>query len=263
MAVKIFGRLKELGVMGSIVWIFVQHIYLRLVKNKQPYILMTKYARYPLLCRPGTSDIWVFDQIFLEREYRCIDDFPDAGLIIDCGAYVGYSSAYLLSRFQNADLVAIEPDADNYSLLTKNLKPYKDRVKTLNSGVWSHSTPLTMSEIVYGTGEAWSHQVRECRPGETALFSGVDIGGILKGSRHSRISILKIDIEGAEGVIFSSPSYKAWIDKVDIIMIELHDNSSFGKCSEIFLSAMEKEDFDISRSGELTVCKRRHTRQGI
>jgi len=259
-AAAFFRLVKTYGIIGAVVYVF-QHFHQRFLKTGHPYILISKYARYPLLCRSGTSDFYVFYQIFVEREYSCIDDFFPVGLVIDGGAYAGYSSAYFLSRFRDSYVIAVEPDPGNYSMMLKNLKPYKNRVKMLNSAIWSHYAPLTMSESKYRDGEPWSLHVRECRPGETTLFFGLDIGSIFKESGYSRISILKIDIEGAEAVIFSSPAYKTWIDKVDVMVIELHDDSSFGKCSEIFFSAMEKEDFEISRCGELTVCKRRHIRQ--
>jgi hypothetical protein len=40
----------------------------------------------------GSSDLHVFRQIFVEREYGCLDDLADVRLIIDCGANAGYSS---------------------------------------------------------------------------------------------------------------------------------------------------------------------------
>ncbi len=256
-----FRLVKTLGIIGSVVYVF-QCFYQRLLQTGHPYKLISKYARYPVLCRPGTSDSRVFNQIFIEREYCCIDDFSNVSLIIDCGANVGYSSAYLLSRFQNAHLIAVEPDVGNYLMMTNNLKPYNHQVRMLHAAVWSHQVGLTMAESIYRDGGAWTCQVRECKLGETALFEGVDIACILRESRQSRISILKMDIEGAEGIIFSSPTYKTWIDKVDVIMIELHDDSSFGNCTEIFFSAIEKEEFEIFHCGELTVCKRRHIQRG-
>ena len=49
-------------------------------------------------CRAHTSDLGVFRQIFIDREYRCLDDVQEPRLIVDCGANVGYASAYFLAR---------------------------------------------------------------------------------------------------------------------------------------------------------------------
>jgi FkbM family methyltransferase len=45
---------------------------------------------YPLWCRPGSSDASAFYQIFILRDYTWLDDVLDPGLVIDCGANVGY-----------------------------------------------------------------------------------------------------------------------------------------------------------------------------
>jgi hypothetical protein len=71
------------------------------IPGVSPVRLRSKDAAHALLCRPGTSDKWIFDQIFIQREYRSLDDLEEAGLIIDCGANVGNSAAYLLTHFPN------------------------------------------------------------------------------------------------------------------------------------------------------------------
>src|SRR4051812_34765918 len=70
------------------------------------YALNARHARHPVLARAKSSDVQVFHQIFIEREYRCLDAIDCNGLIIDCGANVGYSAAYFLSRYPKAQLIA-------------------------------------------------------------------------------------------------------------------------------------------------------------
>jgi FkbM family methyltransferase len=217
--------------------------------------LDSKLVKYPLKCRAHTSDINIFRMILIDREYSCLDDVTDPGLIIDCGANVGYSSAYFLSRFPRCDLIAVEPFPPNFDVLRLNLAPYGERAKPMLAAVWSHPCRVTPSEIKYRSGLEASKQVRECRPGEEGGLPAVDVGSLLRDSGHDRISILKVDIEGAEAVVFSS-NYQGWIDKVDNLVIEIHDDSGFGDCSEIFSRAIAGRGFDVSRCGELTVCKR-------
>ena len=68
------------------------------------------YARF------GTSDRAVFNQIFIEQEYACLNHVKDPKLIMDCGANVGYSSLWFLNRYPGAHMIAIEPDAGNFKL---------------------------------------------------------------------------------------------------------------------------------------------------
>ena len=209
-------------------------------------------ASHPLVARSHTSDGQVFYQVFARLEYACVDDMSEVSLIIDCGANVGYSSAYFLTRFPNAKLVAVEPDPGNFKMLQRNLDPFGPRAKLIQSGIWSHSCGLVISEEKYGDGREWAIQVRETKPGETLQMMAVDIGTLLRESGQPRISILKIDIERAEAVVFAS-NFESWIDKVDNLVIELHDE----ECQRIFFKAIEGQGFEISHSGELTVCRRR------
>src|SRR4051812_37718019 len=62
---------------------------------------------HPLYFRSGTTDFYVIHQIFVQREYSCFDDLKDPGLILDCGANGGYSSAYFLSRFPGSTVIAV------------------------------------------------------------------------------------------------------------------------------------------------------------
>jgi FkbM family methyltransferase len=212
------------------------------------------HARGSVAARRGTTDLAVFEQVFLHESYGVLGDPPGVGLVLDCGANVGYSAAYMLSRWPNARIIAVEPDPDNFALLRRNLAPFGGRVTALQAGIWSHTCGLVMAESAYRGGGAWARQVRDAAPGEVAELRGVDIGSLLATSGYDRVSVLKMDIEGAECVVFSADC--AWLDRVDLLAIELHDDTSFGPCSELFQRAMRGRGFAISQSGELTICRR-------
>jgi 16S rRNA C1402 N4-methylase RsmH len=106
----------------------------------------------------------VFRQIFVELEYQPLDDVRDVQLIVDCGANVGYSSAFFLTQFPKAHVIAIEPDPDNFSLLEKNLAPYKGRFRAIQSAIWSKPTRLALSEERMIPGWEWARTVRRRRP---------------------------------------------------------------------------------------------------
>lgn len=257
---KLIGRLgsliPNLGLSETFVYL-LQRLRYTLFQKTEYYTLVSKNAQFPLYCRPKTSDISVFTQIFIEREYSCLDDLSNVNLIIDCGANVGYSSAYFLTRFPQAKVICVEPDMSNFMMLEKNMAPYKDRVKCIRSGLWSHTTGLKILETPYRDSREWTVQVRESKSDEVPEMQATDVGTLLRESGLDKISILKIDIEGAEAVVFAN-NYESWLPNVDNMVIELHDDSSFGKASDIVLntiSSCQSKSFNISKHGELTVCK--------
>ena len=211
----------------------------------KPYRLRSKRAKHPVWCRPRSSDLNVFVQVFVDLEYACVDEVVDPKLIIDCGANVGYASAYFLSKFPDARLIAIEPDPDNARWCRLNLEPFGDRATVIESGIWSHAVGLVV-ETNHGDGMQWARQVREVRPGETSDLTATDLATILDESGLDTISILKVDIEGSEAVIFST-NYERWLDRVENIAIELHGE----ECERIFHEAVGDQAFEFSRSGEL------------
>jgi FkbM family methyltransferase len=226
----------------------LQQLRVRLLRIQRPVSLYSKYAKFPLRFRPQTSDHSVFFQIFVHREYRCLDNARDVNLIIDCGANVGYTSAYLLSRFPTARLIAIEPDPENYDMLQANLAPY-GRYRAIRSAIWSHPAELVISGKELG-GE-WSRQVKPAGSADPATIPAIDIGTLLEESGSERISILKIDIEGAEAEVFSADC-DGWLKRVDNLVIELHGEAA----AKTFAAATANENFTASQCGELTVCSR-------
>ena len=135
---RISGLVAALGWRGVVKYLIER----RPRERGSVFSVHPRLSMHPLFIRHGTSDLQVFDQIFVECEYRCLDDLTQVELIIDCGANVGYSSAYFLSRFPNSRIVAVEPDPENFEMLSRNLAPYGRRVNLVHAGIWSHATRL-------------------------------------------------------------------------------------------------------------------------
>jgi FkbM family methyltransferase len=203
---------------------------------------------HPVHLRIPTSDAEVFGQVIRHQEYRPVADAtPGARVIVDCGANAGFTSAYLLSRFPEAQVIAIEPFAENAALCRRNLAPYGSRATVIEAAIWSHSCRLV---VAHHAGNEWAVQVRTAREGEAGDVDGVDIPSL--GLRA--IDILKVDIEGAECEMFGEGA-ESWIPTARTIAIELHGPG----CAAVFGAAMARvraagHAFRQFESGELTVC---------
>ena len=211
--------------------------------------LSTRQLPRPIACRYGSTDFKVFNQIFFQDEYGPLRVSRDARLIVDCGAYVGYSTLYFLEKYPNAEVIAVEPDSRNYAMLTRNVAQYGARVTTINAGVWPHKAGLKLRK---GEGGEWATIACECPEGEQPDVNALDIPSILGHRSNQRIDLLKLDIEGTERTLFAG-NYESWIDRVDTYVIELHGDA----CRAAFLGALSTGKFDYSESGELTIAHRR------
>jgi len=250
--------LKSLGLRGTITY-FPHARGSEAPIDAPPIRLRARTARYELVCRPGTSDLNVFAQVFVRREYAPLDHISGINLIVDCGAYIGLTSAYFLSRFPSAHLIAIEPDEGNFAVLQENMRPFAPRVTLLHAAIWSHPTDLVIDDAPFRDARDWTRHVREPREGETRTVPAFDIATILKESGFDRISLLKIDIEGAEAVIFADEQNLEWLDQVNNMVVELHDDSRFGTATAVFERAIAGHSFSCSRPprfDDMVVCRR-------
>ncbi len=123
-------------------------------------------------------------------------------------------------------MIALQPDRTNYRCLERNLAAYGERATCIDGALWSHSTTLQMVEKDYREGAHWSRQVEEGSAESGAPVPGFDIPALMNLAAAEQISILKIDIEGAEAVVFNHPNLE-WLDRVDTIIIELYDDTQF------------------------------------
>ena len=127
--------------------------------------------------------------------------------------------------------------------------------------MWSHPTRLALRPGGYRGDAAWARQVVETSADDPAGFDAVDVPTLLARSGADRVGVLKMDVEGAEAVVFAH-DYRAWLGLVDALVIELHEDTVFGPATPVFDRAVAEYPFLRSTSGELTVLIRDHTNGG-
>lgn len=209
--------------------------------------LSSKYLEHPVSLRRGSTDLMVFDTIFVEREYSCLDGLSDVRTIVDAGGNCGYSSAYLLSRFPGSRVVAVEPDPANFALMQANLAPWGDRAICVQAAVWSSNTMLQFETESTGAGNEWGRRTSERTSPESTSVTALDMPTLMQRYRIETIDLLKVDIEGAETAVFAGKP--AWLGQVRNLVIELHGP----ECERVVTSALADYAFRKSRSSELSV----------
>ncbi|MEQ9400305.1 MAG: FkbM family methyltransferase [Longimicrobiales bacterium] len=208
-----------------------------------------------LYYRPYTSDLEAYRQIFIEAEFAPVGDLTGATTMIDGGGYVGFSSAWFLARNPDLRAVVLEPDPNNFAVLQRNLAPYADRVALFNAGVWSHECRLKPSSDIFRDGHEWTRSFEEASPGEEGAVEAMSIPRAIERLGGDRLSILKLDIEGAETVVFRHGA-DSWIDRVDLLVCELHHDSPYGDPLPPLQSLLEGGRWSGKESGELMIFRR-------
>jgi FkbM family methyltransferase len=212
---------------------------------------------HPVEIRAGaSSDRNVFVQVVLGAEYSPLNSVEPL-FILDLGANIGLSSAWFLSRFTRATVLAVEPDPGNYAMCCKNVSRYGQRARVLLGAVWSRRTKLALCRGSFRDGREWATQVRDRLPYATDIqVDSWDVGSLIELSNATGIDLLKVDIERAELEVFSN-GHNQWLPLVRNICIELHDTD----CEEVFFAALTNYEYDLSHSGELTICRNLRPRQ--
>jgi FkbM family methyltransferase len=197
-----------------------------------------------ILYRLGTSDFACFEQIFFEKQYQSAFKIEPL-TIVDAGANIGISVRYFATNYPRAEIWAIEPDASNFELLKKNCARLP-QAHLISAALWPTKEPIYLSDK---NAAKWEFEVTNVASVDSGkALNSVTIPEILAQIPSGRINLLKLDIEGAERELFQGNT-EAWLSKVDVIVIELHDRFKKG-CSKSFYSAICKRDFHQEQVGE-------------
>lgn len=198
----------------------------------------------PLFVRPGTIDQRVYDEVFVDKEY--VLELGDPEFILDAGAHIGMSSVYFASRYPNATVVAVEPDVENFKVLSRNAAKWPN-IKPINAGLWRHKARLKVDDP---SVESWGITVSETDTDNG--LEGLGVADIMNLFGVQQIDVLKLDVEGSEIEVLGNSA--GWMASVKTLVVELHDRMRPG-CSAALQTALEKFGYDESVSGEKMVFK--------
>jgi FkbM family methyltransferase len=223
----------------------------KLVKVSVPGI------KHPVALRLKTSDLHTYGKIFAEEEYL-LSPRETPKTIIDAGANIGLASIYFANKFQEATIIAIEPEESNFLLLKANTAPYR-RIIPIQAALWCDNGSINL--VNPGNGGEWgkwgfqTQKLAEKNANKVChQVQAVTVESIMRDHGMNFIDILKIDIEGAEKEVFTDAS--SWIDKVGVIIIELHEGLKTG-CNRSFYNAtndfqvewLQGENFFVAKEG--------------
>ena len=193
--------------------------------------------------RKNPYDYATFEEVLLREDYN-IDFGFEPRTIIDGGANIGLTSVFFANKFPNANIVAVEPEKENFQILQKNTNSYSN-ISLLNAGIWDHNTFLSVVDEGKGNN---AFTVKEVPVNTENAIKALSVYEIMKQQDWSTIDILKLDIEGTEKNIFEK-NYESWLPFVRVLIVELHDRMIEGSSEAVF-NTISKYNFSKEIKGE-------------
>lgn len=178
----------------------------------------------------------------IERAYkhifsRHIYDFnatTDSPTIIDAGANIGLGVLYWKRKYPNCKIIAFEPSIEVYKSLVKNVeRNHLKNVTCINKALADKETKLLFStnEIISGS------LVLEKNLQNTYEVETIMLAPYLQ----EKIDLLKIDIEGAERLIYND--IKENLSNINNVFLEYHSFTTETQYLGQYLSLFESNKF--------------------
>jgi FkbM family methyltransferase len=160
--------------------------------------------------RRNRGDLHTLREVWFAEAYRLPFD-AEPRTVIDLGANVGLTSLWLSSRYPVEQLVAVEPSSSNVAVLRRNLSGHNANV--IHAAVGPGDGSIAFTE------NAQSHLGRV--GGHGGSVRQVSMRTVLdEFPPDVMVDLLKVDIEGSEGQLFSGDL--TWLRRVRAIIIEIH-----------------------------------------
>jgi FkbM family methyltransferase len=166
--------------------------------------------------QPGDEPVMLMLEIFAEGCYRRYLEKPVREAMIDIGGNIGMTTLDFASRAPALEVDIYEPNPRTRAILITNIESngLDRRVVIHPEAVGRAPGELTLrlgahSGVATGYGQG----------GEEFRVPLIDLNQVV----HGKVSLLKIDAEGAEGDILEGAS-AATLARIDQVILEYHEN---------------------------------------
>ena len=193
--------------------------------------------------RMDAGDLFIVHEVFLDRCYQIPATLVKQPVrtIVDLGGNIGTSTLAFSRQFPQASkFVCVEPDPNNFKILSDNLMSLGNRAVRIEAaaGGADGTADFGVSPLGYkgslGGNETTSGTVPvQCYRLDTLLD---------KWSLET-VDVLKVDIEGAEREVFATRG--DWWKRIKLVIAELHPPYGFDN----FVSDMEANGFRVIPPG--------------
>jgi FkbM family methyltransferase len=169
------------------------------------------------------------DEVIGAREYDALLQGLGASLcVVDLGACLGTFSAWIYDRARV--IYAVEPAVKNYANLTKMVEGNGlDKIWMYNFAVGAGVPGFRM---LHENGDCGSYTLAERDPDVYEWVYTTTLERFLEmvdPDPRVKIDVLKVDVEGAETEIFSSPAFADVVPRLPYIIGEAHNGDEVSR----------------------------------
>ncbi len=194
------------------------------------------------------GDISAIEEIFGLRVYD-VGPCPEPEVILDLGAHIGGFMLWSFRRFPRVRRIAVEPQAENFALLSRNLSAWKIPVESHPCAVGPASGRADMS------GRFGVTQVACENPAGSVEMR--TLRQILSPAADQRL-LLKMDIEGMEHRLLAD--LQGWLPEDTLLLFEAHGSRAE---QDAFQRELEGMGFSVRRVRDRGTCYDGRAGRGI
>ena len=154
------------------------------------------------------------NEIFSDKDYELAKRKKDM-VVLDIGANVGMFSLFIKDWAKK--IYAVEPSKRCFDALAENTKDW-DNIEIFNVGLFN----VKGRQPIFNVSMDSPPQTMFRQGPNQEMVDIITIEEFFKENKIEHIDVMKIDVEGAEYVIFVDNSFKNVADKIDFIIGESH-----------------------------------------
>ena len=191
------------------------------ILSRQPIIFKMR-SGITFLVYAGTHDVQVINEIWIDKIYSpWKGDVQPDWVVVDFGSHRGIFAIYAARVAKMVYAVEANPEVVPFLQLNISVNELSDKVSLLQGAIactegvaeYFVAKDAGMSGLVKRESVEVERSVKVAKIPVKQFFEGL-----------STVNLLKVDIEGAEFDLFAEDCNKEWLNKVERIAMEYHDN---------------------------------------
>lgn len=179
----------------------------------------------PITYRPGTMDDVVLGEL-RDDSYRLGSTLlPQNALVMDVGAHIGCFTRQVVKRVPQGQVLAIEQDPDNFTLLQANCGqlPNVTLLRGMAVGARAPKGVRLSDDTRWGTPTGGHEAIWDERPVARPLdVPCYTLAALVERAGWPRIDLLKLDVEGSEIEIVPQAARDGVLARTAFVVMEVH-----------------------------------------